>query len=826
MKRERGRRAHRADVRASLLRCVAALGLVGLIAVGAAGAAGAVENRPAATGGHPRQTTPAAALAELSVSETTPRVVTPDGPPELVVTGRIHNVSDRNLSNVVVRLQRGEPVTSADAARAALDGTAPTDTAASPFVPVVESLAPGDSADFSVRAPLAGGDGTLGISQPGSYPLLVNANGQPDYGGDARLAATSMLLPVVGAPGGATASSSVSPSTTVLWPLVSTPKMVGRDTRGRAILADDELARSVGPGGRLFGLLQAIEDGVAPGSNLSRSLCFAIDPALLEAVEAMSAGYLVRSSSGEGPVEGAGGSTADVWLNKLRDVVSGRCVIALPYADADLVALTRSGMDDLRDLAFTRGAEIVERVLGGSKPLSSVVWPAEGVLDDATLSALAESGTSTLLLSPSGMEEATPGLLPTRVSGATVEPTALPIDPLVSRALRDTAATPGPQLGGGGAAAAALEPATPARDAVTDSLGVLLFRTTADANVTEASRLVVAPPRLWEQRPADHAAFLGGLERLFQLNLATPGWLVDQTDSPLPERATALTYPADVGSREIPAQVGGSVRRGTQRVTDFGSALTPDNSVDPNSRVQPEDLTDPVRLAYLGATSSSWRGNPTAANHRLSAANLSLDRLLARVQVNRPATPLSLAASDSPLPLAVSNRLPVGVRVQVLLRDSPGLDIPHAQEFDVPANSTRQRLIPAEVSRSGQFTVSAVLTTPGGTELGPPVRLLVSSTAYGTITVIITVVAGAALVLLSARRLVRRFRGAGGTPPPGEAGGERPSPTPDAGDRAGPRPGAPDQDDPPGPDDDRSGPSTTGRPPAGGPGTTATESDR
>ncbi|WP_016700811.1 DUF6049 family protein [Actinoalloteichus spitiensis] len=764
-----------------------ALGLVGLITVGLAGAAGAVEHRQASAGAHPRQVTPATALAELSVSEMTPRVVTPDGPPELVVTGRIRNVSDRNLSNVVVRLQRGEPVAGADAAGAALDGTAPTDTAASPFVPVVESLAPGDGADFTVRAPLAGGDGTLGISQPGSYPLLVNANGQPDYGGDARLAATSMLLPVVGAPGGATASSSVSPSTTVLWPLVSTPKVVGRDTRGRAILADDELARSVGPGGRLFGLLQAIEDGVAPGSNLSKSLCFAIDPALLEAVEAMSAGYLVRSSSGEGPVEGAGGSTAEVWLNKLRDAASGRCVIALPYADADLVALTRSGMDDLRDLAFSRGAEIVERVLGGTKPLSSVVWPAEGVLDDATLTALTGSGADTLLLSPSGMEEAAQGLVPARVTGAQVEPTALPIDPLVSRALRVTAAAPGRQPGGGGgAAAAALEPATPARDAVADTLGVLLFRTTADATISESSRLVVAPPRLWEQRPADHAALLGGIERLFQLGLATPSWLVDQPDAPLPERATALTYPADVGSREIPAQVGGAVRRGTQRVTDFGSALTPDTSVDPNSRVQPEDLTDPVRLAYLGATSSSWRGNATAANQSLSAANLSLDRLLARVQVNRPGTPLSLAASDSPLPLAVSNRLPVGVRVQVLLRDAPGLDIPHAQEFDVPANSTRQRLIPAEVSRSGQFTVSAVLTTPGGTELGPPVRLLVSSTAYGTITVIITVVAGAALVLLSARRLVRRFRGGGGTPSPGEAGTD---------------PGERDQDDPPGADD-------------------------
>jgi hypothetical protein len=76
----------------------------------------------------------------------------------------------------------------------------------------------------------------------------------------------------------------------------------------------------------------------------------------------------------------------------------------------------------------------------------------------------------------------------------------------------------------------------------------------------------------------------------------------------------------------------------------------------------------------------------------------------------------------------------------------------------VPARSTRQFVIPAEVSRAGQFSVEARLSTPGGTPLGEPSTLQVSSTAFGTVTVALTVGAGAALVLLVVRGIVRRLR--------------------------------------------------------------------
>ena len=62
--------------------------------------------------------------------------------------------------------------------------------------------------------------------------------------------------------------------------------------------------------------------------------------------------------------------------------------------------------------------------------------------------------------------------------------------------------------------------------------------------------------------------------------------------------------------------------------------------------------------------------------------------------------------------------------------------------------------MPTEVRQNGRFTVSAALTTPDGAALGESVRLQVRSTAYGTISLLITIGAAGLLGLLFLRRLV------------------------------------------------------------------------
>jgi hypothetical protein len=62
--------------------------------------------------------------------------------------------------------------------------------------------------------------------------------------------------------------------------------------------------------------------------------------------------------------------------------------------------------------------------------------------------------------------------------------------------------------------------------------------------------------------------------------------------------------------------------------------------------------------------------------------------------------------------------------------------------------------VPTEVRQNGRFAVRAALRTPSGALLGESVRLQVRSTAYGTISLLITFGAAGLLGLLFLRRLV------------------------------------------------------------------------
>ncbi|MDT7712072.1 MAG: hypothetical protein QOG46_761, partial [Pseudonocardiales bacterium] len=81
-------------------------------------------------------------LARLELSSLSPRVVTVTSTPVLQVSGRVVNVGDRPITNLAIRLQRDEVVSSDDAATRAMQGEseAPHVTR---FQPVPGELGPG-----------------------------------------------------------------------------------------------------------------------------------------------------------------------------------------------------------------------------------------------------------------------------------------------------------------------------------------------------------------------------------------------------------------------------------------------------------------------------------------------------------------------------------------------------------------------------------------------------------------------------------------------------------------------------------------------------------
>jgi hypothetical protein len=173
--------------------------------------------------------------------------------------------------------------------------------------------------------------------------------------------------------------------------------------------------------------------------------------------------------------------------------------------------------------------------------------------------------------------------------------------------------------------------------------------------------------------------------------------------------------------------------------------------------------------AIARASSAAWRTDPAGFAAATADLEHSVADLRDRVSLLAPADgTYSLASSDAFLVLTVQNDLPFAVQVRLDLRarGNAGLTTDDIGVTTLEPQSRTTVQVPTHVRQSGSFAVTAVLTTPAGGALGDPVRLQVKSTAYGTVTLVITLGGAVLLGLLFLRRLVlfllRRHRG---TPP-------------------------------------------------------------
>ena len=258
---------------------------------------------------------------QVRIDRVTPDVVTTTSEPVVTVSGTVLNVGDRSVRDVMVRLEHAAAVTSSVGLRTNLGGENDQFEAVADFVTVSADLQRGQDVPFNLTVPLRSAQQpSLNVDKPGVYPLLVNANGTPDYGAPARLDDARFLLPVIGVPPVPAANPSVdtladvvAPDTskpvrlTVMWPLGDRPRLAAGAPGGTAPvrLIDDELARSLANGGRLDVLLSAVDFAtsptVDPGGQVRSALCLAVDPDLLVTVNAMAAGYVVDDGPDTGP---------------------------------------------------------------------------------------------------------------------------------------------------------------------------------------------------------------------------------------------------------------------------------------------------------------------------------------------------------------------------------------------------------------------------------------------------------------------------------------------------------------------------------------------
>lgn len=727
---------------------------------------------------------------ELAVESVAPHTVTAAG--ALRLSLRLTNRGEEPLDEVSLRLQRADPLDSAEDAATALAEPESAFPVATDFREPLR-LDPGQGRTVTLRVePGRAAPEGLGVTAPGVYPVLVNANGRRGGGIVELLAETRTLVPIDAEGGDAAAGAGepappAPPGLTLLWPLATrvplTPGEVGEaPDPAELMLADGSLAAAMDRG-RLGQLLGALEEALAApgGERLRQATCLAVDPELVETASRMADGYLVGSrrpdpvGAGErlrdswgrgddGDAEPAGDAEAAArWLTRLRALAADLCVVAWPWASAEAAAVAGAGDPALAGTWLDDGPETISRVLG-AEPLPGVVLPPEGYLTGAAadllsaragageLTALVASGTVTsggAPLPPGAATYLRPGLRAVAAAGE------------INVALAGTGARPGLAGWSRPLGRHRLE-ADSAAARMQSAIGVLHQR----LREGDAPALITAPPPEWSVDGAGAREWLTAAGEALAAGEAAPLPL-ERALGPRAGIAAGGTGaiaapPADPGA-VTDAEIG----RAGQQARYLGE-LTSLMAKAPDIALTPAGFTRPLRrdvLRSLTTVGRRWRpghDRAVAAAARLQAEDGRLVRRLRdSVRILAPGGVYTRATDASPVAVVASNGLPLPVPARVLL-DGQGMAQPLREQAMLPAKgSVTLQLFPdVDPGDRRRSELTMVLEDRSGRTISAPVDITVRSGPRVRSLVLLGLLAAAALGTgtVLARRRADRFR--------------------------------------------------------------------
>jgi hypothetical protein len=498
------------------------------------------------------------------------------------------------------------------------------------------------------------------------------------------------------------------------------------ELRPDGVFGSPALETSISRGGRTAGEIAALSHLSDTGVGVD----VVVSPLLLVQLEQMADGYRVVDDGSVRTVEaGAGGSAAAAEaLDRLRAIAAAPSaeLSALPYSEPLLPALT-SG-DLARDLGvqLQEGRDVVADVLGRA-PSSTVLRPPASAIDEATLDELPGAGVNTLLLDPA-------------VVPRTEDAQGFAPPPVVSLAAQNATLS-----------AVVADPAAEA----------LLETGIADRDPVLASQAVLGElASIWLQRPGEQhatamvfgehadapAAFYGPLAR----GIASAPWLAKRTASSLvadeafaPGQGTAEIVPstAAFGTAYVD-----ELRRARRRVATLRTML-----------VEPSD--EPANLDRLLLLAESQRfvgdeGAGFAFIDRVDSAVASMFGAI-RPQVSQPITLTSRAIRN--VPIAVKNVANVPLRVTLRMW-SQYLRTSVERTRILPPRSTQTFAVDLELKTTGRFPVQLDVLAPSGRPISHA-QLIVRSTAYNRIALVITIGAALLAFVVWARRFVPRRNG-------------------------------------------------------------------
>ena len=746
----------------------------------------------------------------ISLTWITPDRIDGQSKNSVTVSGTLTNVGKLPISDIDVRLQRGDYAPYGNALRHTLTEDQINYPTTLPFHHLATTLNPGDSTSFTLTVRIHGGDGdTLNINAPGVYPLLVNVNGRVSNSDSARLHDARVLLPVLSLPGSdrQDPATVASRPTTILWPLALTPQEASYYSFSSiAVLRNENLGISLGEHGRLRALLDAA-GSLLKDHALNHSVCFAIDPDLLRTVDRMTRPYRVLNTPNnwhDGMHRGKHTKDAQSWIEDLRSFTANNCVIALPWSGASLATTTHLLPDKPHQLM--EDSRRVTAYFLHKHLTSHVIWPNTGTLTPYDIPALDHSE---LLLSSTALTTHTDKGFGQLLRYDHARYTVTPYDSTLSTALAATGQNPvnTPYSPSDSRYVLTADSAT-AR--MQDATATLLWKTSAALrrekpahNTYAGTPLLIAPPQQWSVTGDDLATFTSTLRYLAQHNLITAQSLTDAlaqahtkpihgtftTSSPLTESSMSAITQAishihhyrnlftDKNDNNFYKRTRYNIYRAATTRT-LGLAPTLVGNIPPSHNHQSDTKTRRHGDSDSANTSGITLRTPDDLAYPKAYARsitLAAHAIRSSVTLIKPGSIYTLASTDSGLVLVARNELPADVTVTVHTRerltdgDKPAnttKDLTKPLRVTIPAQSSLNINIPVHLHSGKSVPVRVQLLSADQQELGTTVDMTVRVSHLTPLLGFLLTAAVVILAVLIVKRvlpLIRRGNGQGST---------------------------------------------------------------
>ncbi|MFJ9129880.1 DUF6049 family protein [Streptomyces sp. NPDC102340] len=674
--------------------------------------------------------TPATAASKATGTSTVDVAVnslSPSAPTDgdtVTVSGTVTNKSKRTVTGAHVGLRVGTSYSGRtavdEAAKNGTGGAADGSELSRKYGKKFAKLAPGVAQNFTLSVPVK----ALHLGADGVYQLSVALMGQTaaqPY--QQTLGIQRTFLPWQ------PSNADTSTKTTALWPLISDSHLTaetGANEQQTPVFDDNDLAKQIGPGGRLQQML-------ALGSELD--VTWVIDPDLLASVDAMTEPYKVKGPGGK-LRSGKNQADAKQWLSDLETAVQNQKVVTLPFADPDLASLAHTGtkvtgsLSHLKDA--TDAANLTVQTILHTKPDTSYAWPAEGAVDRDIVKVATSAGADKIIARSDHFPE-TGGL-----------------------AYTPSAARP---IGGGASAVVADGRLSTAfqgdmTGAENSTLAVQKFLAQSlmlNKQTRKQRSVVVAPQRMPTASQAQTMA-----KALHALQDGT--WSQPQTLSAAakakPDSAATTrvphAYPSSLRKQELPQSAFDQIQATQRDLENFKVVLTDQSRV-----------VTPFGRAMDREMSTSWRTESDTSGNFRDGVSSYLSGLTEQVALIDKSE-VKLSGRSATIPVSVQNnlwqdvdhltlRLTSGNGTRLKIGDAAFQD----QEVKIASGHSQSVKFTTTAKATGPITVHAQLYTKDGAPYGKPLAFKVDVTEV-TPTVMLVIAGGVLLLVLAGYRMYQQ----------------------------------------------------------------------